>query len=658
MNRYKSFLIITILSVLISPIMSAGRRVATIKPATEDPKLTLMKQYTRNGNFCLSTDDYVQTYKNQLAAREYITSYCNKNVSGDIKTHLRSHYGSLVNNSYKQGSFGKVYTYQNSNGDKFAIKVPKNFNYSEAMTEIHTNECLKANTPEDSKRILADMATFIECVWPAGSSPHLVMKYYPNDLTTFLRKNYSMGWNRFSYDQKIEMLNDMKKIVIQLMLIHSLKIAHRDIKTDNIMVSSDGTPGIADFGTGTPNGEYSQTVAGTPYYLDPDLLNGKSVGIEADIYSLGITLVQMATFNTFKAKIDNMLIKGNYNVKFKVYKPDPNLLGIPSELSWLKLMLTSYKNRLSLKDALKKIQETAEALIAQKNAQSESRKELIKDENLIKRSVSALEKNPKNEPKKFVVDSENKYLRKNEEPRPIDLSPQVMNNRAQQKEHKVIIGKNEELLAKQQAILPKGMNDDLKNLLQKQGLLEKRPSFLNKQAEPSRFVIKTESRPVEPQEVVSNQAKEQRIVQLQNEIDQHRAHINQLAKQKMEQDASNKVAQMKRDQNQQAQKVFGQQVIASSDRKFANPFFNKDIVIDQQPMILAANDPVLNNNVYNRPKKYNVAARIVDNSTQFRKRQVNKAKPNSGGYDHMAELKIRLDKIANRKNKYQYKKMI
>jgi NIMA (never in mitosis gene a)-related kinase len=61
---------------------------------------------------------------------------------------------------------------------------------------------------------------------------------------------------------------------VALKYIHGLKILHRDLKTSNIFLSSNGVLKIGDFGIAKildETLEIAQTVVGTPYYLSPEI---------------------------------------------------------------------------------------------------------------------------------------------------------------------------------------------------------------------------------------------------------------------------------------------------------------------------------------------------------------------------------------------------
>jgi len=78
--------------------------------------------------------------------------------------------------------------------------------------------------------------------------------------------------------------------------LHQRKRIHRDIKVDNILVSTDGTVKLADFGTAvqlTFQRLRRTTLAGTPYYMAPELIQRIPYNEKVDVWSIGITVVEI-----------------------------------------------------------------------------------------------------------------------------------------------------------------------------------------------------------------------------------------------------------------------------------------------------------------------------------------------------------------------------
>ena len=82
-----------------------------------------------------------------------------------------------------------------------------------------------------------------------------------------------------------------------LKYIHQHHRIHRDIKSDNVLLTSDGQVKIADFGYAaqlTQEKSVRNTIVGTPYWMAPELIRGQNYDKKVDIWSLGIMVMEMA----------------------------------------------------------------------------------------------------------------------------------------------------------------------------------------------------------------------------------------------------------------------------------------------------------------------------------------------------------------------------
>lgn len=99
--------------------------------------------------------------------------------------------------------------------------------------------------------------------------------------------------------EPIRALRLARAIASGLGAVHAQGIVHRDVKPQNILLTPDGVPKVADFGISRAPDDPSVTrtgiLLGTPAFLAPEQLTGDRVGPPADVFALGLVLYQTLT---------------------------------------------------------------------------------------------------------------------------------------------------------------------------------------------------------------------------------------------------------------------------------------------------------------------------------------------------------------------------
>ncbi|XP_067371099.1 serine/threonine-protein kinase Nek5 isoform X3 [Channa argus] len=227
-----------------------------------------------------------------------------------------------------EGAFGKAFLVRDKGGGGGDRQcVVKQISFRKMSTR--EKEASKKEVILLSKMKHPNIVAFITSFEEQGSL-YIVMEYC--DGGDMMKKINMQRGVLFSEEQ---IVGWFVQICLGLKHIHDRKILHRDIKAQNVFLSSGGLKAkLGDFGIArmlNNTMELARTCVGTPYYLSPEICESRPYNNKTDIWSLGCVLYELCTLrHPFEgSSLRQLVVKicmGRYNPVPKHYSYDLRLL--------------------------------------------------------------------------------------------------------------------------------------------------------------------------------------------------------------------------------------------------------------------------------------------------------------------------------------------
>ncbi len=233
---------------------------------------------------------------------------------------------------------------------------------SGGMSDVFQAKRLYDNKQVALKLMRDDISKNKEAVKRFYEEADLVMKLnHPNIVEIFsLGKNKRASFIAMEYIEGKtlrELLNKKRlfdnQTIINISLditkgleyIHSKGIIHKDIKPKNILIA-DTTAKISDFGIASCGPTAYSHRQGAPSYMSPEQVRGRDIDHRTDIYSLGITMYEMATGQVpFKGSVDREILTKHLGLKPRPIKQINSKIHPNIESTIMKMLEKSPANR-------------------------------------------------------------------------------------------------------------------------------------------------------------------------------------------------------------------------------------------------------------------------------------------------------------------------